>query len=189
MPTVQPITDIDKVKEMLGYLRLRSPRDALLFQTGVNTILRISDLLRLQVKHVYLNGKIREYMDIKEKKTSKWNKIIITSTLAPRLKAFIERYGLEPEHYLFYPIHLGPTKPMTRAWAGHVLVKAATACGISNFNTQSMRKTHALLIYEATAKDIGLVQMMLNHSNPKTTLRYLGITQDSMDRAREFVAV
>ena len=78
---------------------------------------------------------------------------------------------------------------MTRAWAGYALVKAATACGISNFNTQSMRKTHARLVYEATDKDIGLVQQMLNHANPKTTLRYIGKDQDDMDRAREFVAV
>ena len=189
MPTVQPITDRDKIDEMLGYLRTRSPRDALLFQTGVNTILRISDLLRLQVKHVYENGEIRKYMDIKEKKTSKWNKIIITSTLAPRLKAFIERYGLEPEHYLFYATYLGPTIPMTRAWASQVLVRAATACGISNFNTQSMRKTHARLVYDATGCDVALVQMMLNHANPKTTLRYLGLDQEKADRAREFVAV
>ena len=189
MPTVQPIRSKKKVEEMLNYLRAKNPRDALLFQTGVNTILRISDILKIQVKTVYKDGKIKKYMDIKEQKTGKFNKIIITSTLGPRLKAYIERYGLEPDHYLFLPIHLGPTRPMTRAWASHALIKAAKAVGITDFNTQSMRKTHARMVYYASECNLGLVQQMLNHASPKTTLRYICISQEEEDTVRELVAI
>ena len=33
----------------------------------------------------------------------------------------------------------------------------------------------------ATKKNIGLVQIMLNHSSPKTTLRYICVTQEEVD--------
>ena len=106
------------------------------FQTGINTILRIGDLLRLTVKHVANpDYTIRKYIDIKEQKTSKYNRILITSTLAPKLKAYIKRYGLDyPDDYLFYKQRnkKDVNIPITRDWASKVLVKAATECGILN---------------------------------------------------------
>jgi len=186
-----PIKSKKKVEEMLIALRSQSPRDALLFQTGVNTILRISDILRLQVRHVATDGEIHKYIDIREQKTRKNNRILITSTLAPVLKAYIERYGLEDDDYIFFRtkgiIESDNTIPITRDWASKVLCAAAKACNIKNFNTQSMRKTHAYHVYMATGKNIALVQSMLNHSNPSTTLRYIGITQQEMDEAKELI--
>lgn len=192
MPTTLPIADREKVKKMLTNLRGKNPRDALLFQTGVNTILRIGDLLRLTVGHVANpDYTIKKYIDIREQKTSKYNRIIITKTLAPKLRAYIKRYKLTyPDNYLFYKMRnkKDVNVPITRDWASKVLVKAAKECGISNFNTQSMRKTHALHIYEATDFDIGLVQIMCNHSSPAVTLRYIGRTQQLMDRAKEIIS-
>ena len=194
MATTLPIEDRKKVLKMLDYLRRRNPRDALLFQTGVNTILRIGDLLRLTARIVMLPGPeitMRKYLDIKEQKTGKYNRIIITSTLAPVLKAYISRYiGSDPDHYLFYRMkdNKDVNIPITRDWASKILCRAAKACGIENFNTQSMRKTHALHVYVATNFDIALVQAMLNHSSPAVTLRYIGRTQQDMDRAKEVIS-
>ena len=194
MATTLPIEDRQKVLDMLDYLRAKNPRDALLFQTGVNTILRIGDLLRLTARTVMDPGptiKIRKYLDIKEQKTGKYNRIIITSTLSPVLKAYVTRYiGSNPDHYLFYRFKddKDVNIPITRDWASKILCRAAKACGIENFNTQSMRKTHALHAYMASGKDISLIQAMCNHSSPKVTLRYLGLTQQKMDRTREIIA-
>ncbi|NHZ85836.1 MAG: recombinase XerD, partial [Planctomycetia bacterium] len=81
MATTLPIESRAKVMEMLQYLRGKNPRDALLFQMGINTILRIGDILRLTVRYVMdESGDIRKYIDIREQKTSKYNRIIITST-------------------------------------------------------------------------------------------------------------
>lgn len=192
MPTTLPIEDREKVKKMLANLRAKNPRDALLFQTGVNTILRIGDLLRLTVGHVANpDYTIKKYIDIQEQKTGKYNRIIITKTLVPKLRAYIKRYKLTyPDDYLFYKMRnkKDVNVPITRDWASKVLVKAAKECGIPHFNTQSMRKTHALHIYEATDYDIGLVQIMCNHSSPAVTLRYIGRTQQLMDRAKEIIS-
>jgi len=189
---VLPIKDKKTVGDFLDYLRSQNPRDALLFQTGINTSLRISDILRLQVKHVaYPNGEIKKYIDIKEKKTSKHNRILITSTLTKVYKAYIERYKLDQDDYLFFRVKGADpdkTTPITRDWASKILVEAAEKQGIKYFNTQSMRKTHAYHVYMDTGKNVALVQTMLNHSSPAVTLRYLCITQDEMDDAKEIVA-
>jgi len=190
---VLPIKDKKVVKEFLEYLRAKNPRDALLFQTGVNTSLRISDLLRLQVKHVaYPDGNIRKYIDINEKKTGKHNRILITSTLTKVYKAYIERYKLKQDSYLFFIIKKGAdseiSTPIKRDWASKIIVSAADHLGLEYINTQSMRKTHAYHVYMDSGKNIALVQTMLNHARPDTTLRYICVTQDDMDIAKELVA-
>ena len=44
-----PIREVGKVKSIIKYLDKHSyPRDAMLFRMGVNTALRISDLLKLR---------------------------------------------------------------------------------------------------------------------------------------------
>ena len=190
MSATLPIKSRDKVKEMLNYLRSRSPRDALLFQTGVNTALRISDLLTLQVRHVSENNEIKEYIDIKEQKTGKSNRIKITSTLSIVLKAYIERYGLKTDDYLFFRIKHdhGKNLPIGRDRASKILVAAAKACNIDHCNTRSMRQTHAYHVYMASKKNIGLVQKLLNHTQPSVTLRYIGVSQSEMDEGRELVS-
>lgn len=198
MSTTLPIKNRNKVKRLLAYLRGRSPRDALLFQTGINTSLRIGDLLRLQVHHVMKNDKIRKYIDIKEQKTGKHNRIAIstkvtkenTAPLSVVLKSYIERYSLTENDYIFFKVkhHHNKNEPINRDWASKVLVAAAQACDITHFNTQSMRKTHAYHVYMATEKNIVLVQTMLNHSSPTVTLRYIGITQSEIDNAKEIVS-
>ena len=189
---VLPIKDKDTVRKFLEYLRGINPRDALLFQTGVNTSLRISDILRLQVKHVaYPNGEIKKYIDIKEKKTGKHNRILITSTLSKVFKAYISRYLDNQEDYLFFRekgADPDRTTPITRDWASKILVAASEHLGIKYFNTQSMRKTHAYHVYMETGKNVALVQSLLNHSSPAVTLRYLCVSQDEQDEAREIVA-
>jgi integrase len=47
--------------------------------------------------------------------------------------------------------------------------------------THSMRKTRGYHLYQNT-KDIGRVMKMLRHSSEGVTLRYIGITQDDVDK-------
>ncbi|MFP3489613.1 site-specific integrase, partial [Staphylococcus sp. SIMBA_130] len=49
MNTVQPIRDPQKIKLVKQNLRKRNSRDWFLFNMGINTGLRISDLLPLRV--------------------------------------------------------------------------------------------------------------------------------------------
>ena len=61
--SVQPVKDRNKLSRMLEYLELKgNKRDPLLLKFGLNTGLRINDILRLKVKHLFdSNGDLKEY--------------------------------------------------------------------------------------------------------------------------------
>lgn len=70
--TVEPIRDKDSIKKMFYYLNGKDKKYGLLFKCGLNTGLRISDILPLRVKDIFNdNGTFKDYLVIKEKKTGK----------------------------------------------------------------------------------------------------------------------
>src|SRR3989304_3942563 len=72
MEFVQPIRDRAKIEEMKQYLKLKSLRDYTLFTLGINSGLRISDLLKLNISDVIdEKGKVIDRIDIRERKTGK----------------------------------------------------------------------------------------------------------------------
>lgn len=48
--------------------------------------------------------------------------------------------------------------------------------------THTMRKTFGYHHYKQN-KDVAMLQMIFNHSNPRTTLRYIGIAQDEIEES------
>jgi len=191
--TVQPIKDHNKIHRMLKVLEDQNPRNALLFRVGLNTILRIQDILDLKVNNIFHDdGRFRLYLSLFERKTRKsksrqMKNIKLNSLLRKELKEYVEFFELTSEDYIFFSLH-NPDNNLDRVEAWRMLKKAADKVGIENFGTHSMRKTLAWTIYKQT-KDISLVMIMLNHNSPKTTLRYLGITQESIDKRYEEFAI
>ena len=191
--TVQPIKDKRKLLRMLKVLEDDNPRNALLFRVGLNTILRIQDILDLKVNNIFHDdGRFRLYLSLYERKTRKtksrlMKNIKLNSLLRKAIKDYVEFFELSLEDYIFFSM-LDPDKNLDRVQAWRILKKAADRVGIDNFGTHSMRKTLAWTIYKKT-RDISLVMIMLNHNSPKTTLRYLGITQESIDKTYEEFAI
>ena len=191
--TVQPIKDKHKIQRMLKVLEDDNPRNALLFRVGLNTILRIQDILDLKVKNIFHDdGRFRLYLSLFERKTRKnkgrrMKNIKLNSLLRKAIKEYVEFFELSLEDYIFFSL-LDPDTKLDRVQAWRILKRAADKVGIDNFGTHSMRKTLAWTIYKQT-KDISLVMIMLNHNSPKTTLRYLGITQESIDKTYEEFAI
>jgi len=178
---------------MLKVLDDQNPRNALLFRVGLNTILRIQDILDLKVKDIFHeDGSYREYLSLFERKTRKYKNrqlknVKLNSLLRKEIKDYVDLFELKPEDYIFFSLH-NPEKNLDRVEAWRILKKASGRVGIKNFGTHSMRKTLAWTIYKQT-KDISLVMIMLNHHSPRTTLRYLGITQESIDKTYEEFAI
>ena len=95
MNVVQPIKKLEDIQKIKKYLA-KKPRDALLFSFGINTGLRISDILSLDVDDV----KGRNYIEIREKKTNKYKKFPLNRFLKEEIDLFVE--GLASEQPLFY---------------------------------------------------------------------------------------
>ncbi|MDR3645266.1 MAG: tyrosine-type recombinase/integrase [Clostridia bacterium] len=184
--TVEPIRDQEKIKRMFFYLNGKDPKYGLLFKLGLNTGLRISDILPLQVKDIFCeNGEFRDYLVLKEKKTSKEKKIKLNKSIRKMLRTFVNEHNLLPDTPLFYSKKSGGH--ILRIQAYKVLKEAADVCKVENFGTHSMRKTWGYWTYKASKYNIGLVMETFNHSSPTITLRYIGVNQDQKDELYSMV--
>ncbi|MCM3111663.1 site-specific integrase [Lederbergia lenta] len=174
MNYVHPIRDTDDIAEMRKYLRAQSERNYMLFVTGINSGLRISDILPLRVRDAK-----KSYFDLREMKTQKQKRIQMTPGLKRDLMRYIE--GKEDDEYLFKSRE-GLNKPIGRSMAYKILREAADHVGLDGIGTHTLRKTFGYHFY-MKYKDVALLQEIFNHSEEKITMRYIGINQDSMDRA------
>lgn len=183
--TVEPLRDKAKIKQMYQLLKERDPKYGLLFKFGLNTGLRISDILPLKVKDIYTKkGQFRDYLTIKEKKTGKEKKIKINDTLRKNIEEYVTSMDLTYDNFLF------PSKKggyIGRIQAYRVLKETAEILGIENFATHSLRKTWGYWTYKASKYNIGLIMDTFNHSSQWITLRYIGVSQDQKDELYSLV--
>ncbi|WP_090858205.1 site-specific integrase [Paraliobacillus sp. PM-2] len=176
MQTVQPIRDKYLIEAMKQELRKVSYRNYFLFVMGINTGLRISDLLPLRVGDV----KGQTHIVIKETKTRKMKRFLINLEL--RNLIYDYTMNMRMEDYLF-PSHKTDL-PIKRVQAYKILNEAAENVGIHDFGTHSLRKTFGFWHY-TMHKNVALLQDIFNHSSPDITLRYIGINQDIVDKSLE----
>lgn len=176
MNFVEPIRDAQKVNDIQEYLKRKNERDYILFITGVYTGLRISDILRLKIKDV----KDKRFIYLREKKTSKQNIIEINKLLEKEYKWYCA--DKELDEYLIKSRE-GVNKAISRVQAYKIIKNVGKDFGIDNLGTHTLRKTFGYHYYKQT-KDVATLMKMFNHSDPSITLRYIGIIQDEMNRAR-----
>ena len=177
MNLVQPIRDKDKIEAMKRALLDSGYRDYMLFVVGINTGLRISDLLQLQVADV----RDKTHVTITEGKTEKTKRFFLNPQLREEIVNYIQ--GMGDEEYLFQS-QKGENRPISRVQAYRVLSKAAKAVGLDEVGTHTMRKTFGYWHYKEFG-DVAYLQELLNHSSQSVTLRYIGIAQDESDKRME----
>lgn len=180
--TVEPIRDVKKINAMKKILRADSIRNYLLFVMGINTGLRISDLLRLTLADVVDGaGNIKDSITIREKKTNKEKKFGINKSVAQALQDYLQdTKNLHQDIYLFKS-RKGENRPISRVQAYETLNKVARDVGITEeIGTHTLRKTMG---YHARIKGVPIevLQKIFNHSAPSITMRYIGITKDEID--------
>ena len=175
MQYVQPIRDKKKIEEIKAILKENGTRDLLLFSMGINTGLRISDLLNLKV----IDVKGKSHVEIKEQKTGKLKRF----PLLGNLQLLIDEYVRNKDCFEnLFKSRNGENKPITRVMAYMIINVACKACGIQdNIGTHTLRKTFGYHHYQ-TFKDVAILQSLFNHSSPSITLRYIGITQDEIEQ-------
>lgn len=179
MEFVQPIRDTKQIEAMKRVLKAESLRDYLMFTLGINSGLRISDILKLKDTDVLDDkGHVKERVSLREKKTGKYKDFPIGDTTA---KAIIEYLGRHyPTGSPLFPSRKG-SGPITRQHAYRILNDAARLVGIKEkIGTHTLRKTFGYHAYQRGI-DIAYIQKLFNHSAPSVTLAYIGITQDDLD--------
>ncbi len=169
--TVDPIRnekDIQRIKKMLR----SNTRDLLLFTLGINNGLRISDLLKLKVGDVK-DLKAGECLTIREKKTGKDNVLMINKGVHSVLQDCLLEGQRSDDDYLFQS-RKGNNSPLTVSSVNR-MVKEWTFGMKGNFGTHSLRKTFGYIQRTKFGVSFEVLCRRFNHSNPSTTMRYLGI--------------
>lgn len=186
MEFVQPIRDKKQIEAIKRHLKGNEygARDLCLFTLGINSGLRVSDLLKLTVGDVVDSaGKPLERITIREQKTGKAKSFPISATAAKAIKDYLatrKDAGADDPLFLSRKSKTGDGH-LQRAQAYQIINDAARAVGITEaIGTHTLRKTFGYHAYRE-GKDLTLIQKLLNHASPSITLAYIGITQDELD--------
>lgn len=185
MAKTQPLKELEQINALKDYFYEKGEiRNYALIVIGLNTSLRISDILTLQWQDVYNfhTGAYRQHITVVEKKTQKYNTVAINSSIIEVLELLRKKEGrMWPEAYLFAS-RKGENKPITRNHAFTLIKNASLSLGFEdNISCHSLRKTFG---YQAWKQGVqpALLMSIYNHSSYEITKRYLGISQDERDQ-------
>lgn len=184
MNTVEPIRDVNKIDRIKGnLLKKKNPRDLLLFVLGINTGLRIGDILPLKLGDVKDGqGDPKDYVYLTEQKTKNQRKIAFNKSVKEALQIYFnksKKYDLDA--YLFTSDRDNKNRPLTKTMAWHLVNNWCREVGIiERVGTHTLRKT---LGYQMRKKGIAIevIQRILGHASVKTTTRYIGIDQAELE--------
>lgn len=181
MKVVEPLRDKKQIEAIRKILMAQNLRDAVWFTVGINTGLRIGDLLGLRIGDVQdERGRWRDRIHVREQKSGKWKDFPLSDRAKKMLAAYlVTRPQAQADEPLFPSRKQG--RPLQRGQAWEILRKAAQAVGVTDsVGTHTLRKTFGYHAY-AAGVDLAIIQQILNHSSPGTTLAYIGIRRDDRD--------
>ena len=171
---VKDSQDIGLVERTLLKFFGERERDVWVF--GINTALRISDLLNIRFSDIQ-----GDTLPLREAKTGKQR----TIKLNEKALQVIERRRLLGDEYLFQANsrNVKAVKPVSRQYIARAFKDVGDHLGL-NISTHSMRKTRGYHLHKSGV-GIELICKMLNHSSPAITLRYIGLTQEAINSTYE----
>ena len=172
---VEPIRDKNDIQRIVEYFNNNDKRKyAVLFSLGVNSGLRVSDLLGFKVKDVLNQSSIK----LREQKTGKYKLFPLKDELQKLLNDFCKNRN--SNEWLFVGRH---NLKLDRIIVYKTFVNACKELNIdANVGTHTMRKTFGYHHYKQF-HDIALLQTIFNHYSPVVTKRYIGITQDEINES------
>jgi len=180
MNTVQPIRNREKLEDLKDELKKNGTRDYMLFYTGINSGMRVSDIVVLKKDDIRnSDGSMKQHITVTEKKTGKQKKFPLCNGLLAEMEGYTK--NMKTGEYLFKS-RKGENKPITTVQAYRIISEAAKKIGLCEIGTHTMRKTFGYFHYQQY-KDVAILQAILNHSSPSVTLRYIGINQDIIDNS------
>ena len=185
MQTVEPIRSREKIIQIKARLKgEKSARNYTLFTLSLNLGARISDILNLKVKDV---TKSSSYIWIREAKTNKEKKFAINKAAREALDYFMRKEKpFDPDQYLFTS-KKGNRLDRNRVW--FLVKKWCEDVGVEDrIGANSLRKSFGYHARKAGIP-IELIQAKFNHSSPSVTRRYIGISQEEVEKVEDSVCL
>ena len=184
MGTTQPIRDRQELQNFSTYYKDEKPnlRNNALVVLGLNTALRISDLLHLRWNDLYDFEKLcfRDHLLIKEQKTGKRNRIAINEKAREAMEMYFNERNPAEDEFIFSK-RTNPYKPLSRSQAYRIVKDDANyTTSEEAVSCHSLRKTFGYFAWQEGVQP-ALLMDVFNHSSYAITKRYLGIEQDEKD--------
>ncbi len=137
-----------------------------------NLGLRISDVLRLSVDS-FVREDDRYRLDIVEKKTGKHRGFVCPNEVYQLILGYAYKNNISPKARLF---------PFTERCVQKYLKSACEHLGYERIGTHSFRKAFAVSAYKKSGYSVELVRVLLQHSDIRSTQRYIGVENKEVDR-------
>ena len=178
MNVVQPIREREKLEELKEELMKKGTRNYMLFYTGINSGMRVSDIVKLKKDDIRnSDNSMKKHITVIEKKTGKSKRFPLCNGLLVEMEKYTR--NMELGEYLFKS-RKGDNTPITTVQAYRIINESSKNIGLDEIGTHTMRKTFGYFHYKQY-KDVAILQEIFNHSAPSVTLRYIGINQDEID--------
>lgn len=168
--------------------RMIAHRNKMMFLTGINLSLRASDLVTLKWNFFFDDdGEFKEFYTLQPKKTRKQKKFVklfFNQATKKAIMDYIKEYPIQDmDEYLFKSRKGDGAITEKSLWK--IVVDVAADAGITkNVGSHSLRKTFGFWAWhnaEDKNKALVTLQMLFNHSDTSTTLRYIGILSSEIE--------
>lgn len=184
MSTCQPLRKKEDIQKMKDYFYNRKEwRNYALIIVGLNTALRINDILHIKWNEVYNREKNSFYSHIHlvEQKTKKETFIVLNHAVVEALTIYKNSLKhFRGSNYIFCSSK-SENQPLSRVQAFRIIKDTAKKMDLGeNISCHSLRKTFGYQAWKNGAEP-ALLMTIYNHSSYEITKRYLGINQDDKD--------
>lgn len=141
---------------------------------GVNSSLRISDLLKLKYSDCDLSARL---VKLVEEKTGKSKEVRLNDAA---IAVITRRKQDHPTDIWLFQVHSNRAsdKPIARESVARAFKEVGNILGLT-ISTHSMRKSRGKAMFD-DGVPLEKIAKVLNHSNTTSTLRYLGIERDQV---------
>jgi integrase/recombinase XerD len=178
----------EEVHKMLDtFSGLAAIRDKALFTICLNTGMRISEALSIQVRQVWEKEEPAKYLTLKASQTKVGRSRSIPLNDSARFSVaelmgwrLVTQQDCSPQSRLFKSVE---GEKLTRQRAHKIITEAAHKAGLSGrVATHSMRKTAGTQMMR-NGTPIPVIGEILGHNDLHSLVRYLGTGQDQIDKA------
>jgi len=184
---VEPIRraeDIEAIKRLL----VDNPRNLALFTLGINTNLRVGELLKIKI-HQVQGLELTDETTLRVKKGKSLREVTLNKPCVEAVQRLIhekqisrKKDGLYPSEYLFS----GPSGALTVPSFNNLVKKWCAAVNMpGNYGGHTLRKTFGYQQVVRFSASLPEIMVLFNHSNLLQTLAYLCIQPEEfrdMDR-------
>lgn len=197
---VYPFTTENEIELMINLFNIRineaptptkrqiACRNKMMFLVGINVGLRASDLITLKWNFFFDdNGRFKDFYTLQPKKTRKQKKFVklfFNQAVKKAITDYIEEYPIQDMNEYLFKSRQGDSY-ITEISLGRIIKDAAKEVGIEkNICSHSLRKTFGFWAWhnaDDKGKALVTLQMLFNHSDSMTTLKYIGILNSEIE--------